>query len=191
VPKHHDETTEQAILRAARDLLGAHPGRRLTMDAVARAANVSRSGAYHYFRGRDELMLRLVGDAALAMRWAAAPYVVGTRDPRRELRQALARVIDAFAIHGPAMQALAQGPQRSPVACGTIHRGLRCGTAARIHRDRVARAAPPGPPAEPLAAALVRITQHSLQRSMTTSENAGNDVVLLESIWWRAIYASP
>jgi AcrR family transcriptional regulator len=85
--------TEEAILDAARLTLADTSWERLTMDAIARRAFVSRTAVYFYFPSKDAVVERLVQRAFHDIYEAAAPYLDGIGDPRRELRTGLARVV--------------------------------------------------------------------------------------------------
>ena len=52
--------TEEAILDAARQTLAEVPWERLTMDAIAKRAFVSRTAVYFYFDSKDAVVERLV-----------------------------------------------------------------------------------------------------------------------------------
>jgi AcrR family transcriptional regulator len=56
-------TTRQTILRAAADLLERRGFQALSVDAVARAAGVTRSSVYHQFHSRDGLFLHLIAES--------------------------------------------------------------------------------------------------------------------------------
>ena len=85
--------TEEAILDAARQTLTEVPWERLTMDAIAKRAFVSRTAVYFYFDSKDAVVERLIQRAFHDIYEAAAPYLDGIGDPRRELRTGLARVV--------------------------------------------------------------------------------------------------
>ncbi len=76
-----DPGKDRAILMAARALLFARGPRALTMEAVARAAGVSKPTLYSRYAGRRELLLAVVaGDAASVFRAPhrnAAPIIGG------------------------------------------------------------------------------------------------------------------
>jgi AcrR family transcriptional regulator len=55
--------TRRAILNAAQRLLREQGFEALSLDAVARAASISRSSVYHQFESRDGLFLTLVADS--------------------------------------------------------------------------------------------------------------------------------
>jgi AcrR family transcriptional regulator len=56
-------STRAAILEAAHRLLKERGFEALSLDAVARAARVTRSSVYHQFHSRDGLFLQLIGES--------------------------------------------------------------------------------------------------------------------------------
>jgi len=60
-------TTRHAILRAAARLLEKKGFQALSLDAVARAAGVTRSSVYHQFHSRDGLFLHLIAESLRAL----------------------------------------------------------------------------------------------------------------------------
>jgi TetR/AcrR family transcriptional regulator, regulator of biofilm formation and stress response len=56
-------STREAILRAADRLLKRRGFEALSVDAVARAAGVTRSSVYHQFHSRDGLFLHLIAES--------------------------------------------------------------------------------------------------------------------------------
>src|SRR3954451_21744078 len=86
--------TEDAILAAAHEALNEDGYEKLTMDGIARRAFTSRTNVYFYFANRRAVVERFVQQTFAEMLVAAEPYLDGEgRDPRRELRQALGRVV--------------------------------------------------------------------------------------------------
>ncbi len=69
--------TRQAVLDAAARTVAAQ-GAGASLDAIARAAGVSKSGLLHHFRTRDALLLALARD--LSEQWTAAVHAAV--DPR-------------------------------------------------------------------------------------------------------------
>ena len=77
---HND--TESLILEAAREALAQEPFERITIDAIARRAFVSRTALYFYFPNKRAVIDRLIQLAFSEIYEAAAPYLDGAGDPR-------------------------------------------------------------------------------------------------------------
>jgi TetR/AcrR family transcriptional repressor of mexJK operon len=110
-----DPGKDRAIVKAARALLFARGPRALTMEAVARAAGVSKPTLYSRYACRRELLLAVVaGDAASVFRALHGEPRSGAA-VRGDLRAFVADLA-AFlcgAHHRRLMQALAEVPQRA------------------------------------------------------------------------------
>jgi len=78
-------STRDAILRAAGRMLEQKGFQALSVDAVARAARVTRSSVYHQFHSRDGLFLHLIAESLRALQRG--------RDGRRHFGSALARFL--------------------------------------------------------------------------------------------------
>jgi AcrR family transcriptional regulator len=183
------ERAETAILRAALDVLRRNPARRLTMDAVAQAAFMSRSGLYRYFAGSEAVMDRLVSDTGRALLIAVAPYLHGGSDPRGEIHRALLRAHRVLVMREPVIRAVTSGPNRTEHPERLLLGEIRAGAIARVNQDRARGVAPPGPDAHVLVSMLLAMTCASVRdvgpsRSMTAGE-----FIALETVWWRAVYA--
>jgi AcrR family transcriptional regulator len=92
--------SDEAILRAARELLDEHGVRGLTIEGVAERSGVAKTTIYRRFRDRDELALSVLIEMSEAFR---APPDLG--DTRKEL---LAFVNEATQVilHGGVIQGL-------------------------------------------------------------------------------------
>ncbi|MCF2531939.1 TetR/AcrR family transcriptional regulator [Yinghuangia soli] len=154
---------EQAILRTASTLLANKPPERITIDDLVAGAGISRPSFYFYFAGKQavfEALLEPVADGfvEVAEAWLTDP--IG----RDELRQSLARVAALWQRHGPLLRVmLREDAGGALLECRERLLGRLAGNAtARIERDRESGIAPDGPPAEALAALLVRLLTASL-----------------------------
>ena len=85
--------TERAILDAATQALAEEDYEKLTMDAIAKRAFVSRTAVYFYFDNKRALVDRLIQRAFADMYEAAMVYLDGRGEPRRELRLGLSRTV--------------------------------------------------------------------------------------------------
>lgn len=88
-----------AVLRAARDLFLAHGFAGTSVDAVTRAAGVSKPTVYTHFPTKDALLEAVVRDAP---GWPAPAGFPATGDPRHDLGLA-AGVLGALAVSPDAL----------------------------------------------------------------------------------------
>ena len=123
-----DPGKDRAILAAARALLLARGPRALTMEAVARAAGVSKPTLYSRYPGRRELLLAVVsGRAAFVFRALRGEPRSGAA-VRGDLRAFVADLA-AFlcgAQHRRMMQALGEVPQRASDLRQIFFAGPQC-----------------------------------------------------------------
>ena len=149
------QDSEQEILEAAGRLLRERPFRELTVDDLMAATSQSRTAFYRHFTDRQDLLVHLIRDLNEELWEMSAGWLRGSGDPLAEGRDALERLADVYAAHGPLLRAIAEAPATTPTS--RLYRNLVHGfvdaTAARIRRRR-RRPDTPGPP-DSVAAALV------------------------------------
>ena len=186
--------TEEAILDAARQTLAEVPWERLTMDAIAKRAFVSRTAVYFYFDSKDAVVERLVQRAFHDIYEAAAPYLDGIGDPRRELYTGLARVVavvnreqDVFLL---AARQSNRGVERMPKGWRPFIMRLVEGATARIARDQRRGIAPADIPARVSAQALLGMIEgHIVRDVIIGGADANESIKVLAELWYRAVYA--
>jgi AcrR family transcriptional regulator len=186
--------TEEAILDAARETLAEVPWERLTMDAIAKRAFVSRTAVYFYFDSKDAVVERLVQRAFHDIYEAAAPYLDGIGDPRRELRTGLARVVavvnreqDVFLL---AARHSNRGVERMPKGWRPFIMRLVESATARIARDQRRGLAPADIPAGISAQALLGMIEgHIVRDVILGGADANESIKILSELWYRAVYA--
>lgn len=186
--------TEEGILDAARGLLAEVPFRKLTMEAVARRAYVSRTAIYFYFPNKRALVDRLIQQAFTDMYAAAAPYVNGDGDARSELRRALARVVAVVDrdTHVLKLAAHLSGEEdRLPAEWAPMVQRFFDGAARRIARDQRRGAAPADIPPRLAAQALVAMVERHLTLEVVQGDgDAHTSIRVLAELWWRAVYSA-
>lgn len=188
--------TEEAILEAARELLREVRYERLTMDAIAKRAFVSRTALYFYFPGKRALVDRLIQLAFTQIREAAAPYLDGDGDPRRDLRSAFAGVIGTVNDNAHVLLLAARlagvHSDHMPAEWAPYVYGLVDDVVRRIARDQQHGVAPLDiPPRLSAQALLAMVENHIVREVVLGGGEANRSVVLLAELWWRAVYAFP
>lgn len=194
---HSRNATEVAILDAGRQALAEEPYDKLTMDAIARRAFVSRTAVYFYFDNKRALVDRLIQRAFSEMYDAAAPYLDGAGDPRRELHLGLSRtvaVIDAN-VHVLLLAARLSGqasPAHLPDEWAPYVTRFVGGAARRIHRDQQRGIAPLDiPPRLSAQALLAMVESHIVREVLGGGGDVDASVRVLGELWWRAVYSRP
>jgi len=103
LPRPETESPKrQAVLDAAADLFIAQGYGAVSMDAIARAANVSKATLYAYFRSKDQLFATIITEACQAnLDWETVLPAHG-QDVRAALTGFGRRML-GFVLHGRAL----------------------------------------------------------------------------------------
>jgi AcrR family transcriptional regulator len=189
------QDSEHEILEAAQRLLRERPFRELTVDDLMAATSQSRTAFYRHFTDRQDLLVHLVGDLNEELWDMSAGWLGGSGDPLVEGRQALERLADVYAVHGPLLRAIAEAASHD-ADVEEVYRGLVQGfvdaTAARIRRDAAAGRTSLAHP-DHVAAALVWMTERHLAATFgRAGASDGDRAAALETlftIWMRTLYA--
>jgi TetR/AcrR family transcriptional regulator, ethionamide resistance regulator len=186
------ELAEREILEAADAFLRERPFRDLTVDEVMARTTLSRPSFYVYFRGRHELVVRLVEGIGAELYEKAQGWLEGNGDPPGELRAALEGVASVYVRHGLALGAIADASGHEPDA-ETVYRALVDrfvdATTARIANE-AAGGRVQVPDAREAARALVWMSERYLTESLGRLPQASPEPVVetLWTIWERALY---
>jgi AcrR family transcriptional regulator len=188
--------TERAILDAARQAIAEEPYEKLTMQAIAKRAYVSRTAVYFYFDDKRALVDRLIQRAFADMYDAAAAYFDGQGDPRRELRLGLARTVATVNenAHVLLLAAKLSGehedrmpPEWAPYIVRFVN-----GASRRIARDQQRGIAPADIPPRLSAQALLAMVENHIVREVVLGRGDVNESIrVLAELWWRAVYSRP
>ena len=155
-------STEDAILAAARDAITEEPYERVTIDGIARRAFVSRTTVYFYFPNKRAVVDRLIQRVFSDMYEAARPYVEGDGDPRVELRRALARTVAVVNRDESVLKiafVLSGGEDHLPQQWAPYIQKLVDAASQRIARDQQSGRAPGDIPARDAAQALMSMVE--------------------------------
>jgi TetR/AcrR family transcriptional regulator, ethionamide resistance regulator len=190
------QDSEQEILEAAERLLRERPFRELTVDDLMAATSQSRTAFYRHFTDRQDLLVHLIRDLNEELWEMSAGWLGGSGDPLVEGREALGRLAEVYAAHGPLLRAIADAASHDADVEGR-YRGLVQGfvdaTAARIRRDAAAGRTSLTHP-DHVAAALVWMTERHLAATFgrvgaTAAERAAA-LETLFTIWMRTLYGA-
>jgi AcrR family transcriptional regulator len=185
--------TEDAILAAARELLGEGSHEQVTIDRIARRAFVSRTTVYFYFANKRAVMDRLIQQAFTDMYDAGAPYFEGAGEPRLELRLAIQRFVAVVNRNGRILLLAAHlngehehVPQEWEPYIGRFVAGAE----ARIQRDQDRGIAPDDISARIAAQALCAMVERHLTVEVLRGGRDINEAIrVLAELWWRAVYS--
>jgi TetR/AcrR family transcriptional regulator, ethionamide resistance regulator len=186
------EESERQILDAAEGLLRERPYRDLTVDDVMAAAGQSRTAFYRHFKDRQDLVIRLLGDLAAELYETASSWLAGSGDPLVEGREATARLVGAWAQHGPLLRAIAEAASHDDeverVYLGLVQVFVDAAT-ERLQRD-VAAGRAVVPDVRETAMALCWMTERylTIHFGRPGSGDPASATEVLHAIWMRAVY---
>lgn len=166
----------------------------LSVERIATAAGIKRSGFYFYFRDKRELLMRLTEDVAEDLYGQAEAWWSSGEDGASALRDALGEIITAYRRHGVLLRAIVEASAYDETVAGfwraLVGRFIEA-TRARIEAEqsegRVA-----GLPAEVAAFSLVWMTERACYQALVQ----GRDVAAedfregIVAVWTRSIYGA-
>jgi AcrR family transcriptional regulator len=182
----------EAVLRATEELLrdGASYAD-LRVERIARAAGISRTAFYFYFRDKRDLLERLTEEVADAFYAEADIWWSADGDPAVALREALTNIAAVYAEHGVLLRAIVEVAGydedvarfwRSLVARFVEASERRIEAEARAGRGGIEQPAA-------AAFALCWMTERALyQQVVQGAPDMGELVDALTAIWVRSIY---
>ena len=188
------ESAEREILDAAEAALRERPFRDLTVDEVMARTTLSRPSFYVYFRGRQELAVRLVEGIGGELYASAQPWLEGDGDPRQSVRSALEAVAGVYVRHGLALGAIAEAAEHD-AEVESIYRGLVqrfIDENARRIAEESARGNITGLDSEETARALVLMSERYFTETLgrPPQEPVERVIETLSTIWLRVLYGS-
>ena len=186
----------QAIVRAVEELLQARTIAELSVENVAAAAGISRSGFYFYFESKYAALAEALRDVADEMTRAAEDFFAGTDDPPQAyVPRALRGVSELWRRHANLMIAVVDAAHSDAGARALWDEWIErfaIATAERIEVERAAGRAPAaGPPARELASALMLMNQAVFDddaRRDVRPERTGETVGSLTHVWLSSIW---
>ena len=100
---------QAAVLRATEELLASGASyAELNVERIAKAAGISRTAFYFYFRDKRDLLMRLAGDVTELLYAQADIWFSGDGDPESEIHEALTRIGVLYREHGVLIRAIVE-----------------------------------------------------------------------------------
>jgi len=185
----------RAILEAVQALLRDRPIAELSVEDVAEAAGIARSGFYFYFESKYAALGALLAGVWDEMAQATAPFFEGSEDPPRDyVPRTLADLDAAWTRHEHVLVAMvdAAGTDAGVRELWEFWMGRWSAlTAERIEAERAAGRAPAGVPAAALADVLLRMNERSCyeaSRRGATRRERDEMKQALAAVWLAAVW---
>jgi AcrR family transcriptional regulator len=100
---------QAAVLRATELLLAEGSSyAELNVERIAKAAGISRTAFYFYFRDKRDLLMRLAADVTEQLYAQADIWFSGDGDPQQEIREALTQIAELYREHGVLIRAIVE-----------------------------------------------------------------------------------
>jgi TetR/AcrR family transcriptional regulator, ethionamide resistance regulator len=102
------QVQEQVLTATERLLSEGASYAELNVERIARAAGISRTAFYFYFKDKRDLLMRLAGDISDELYRQADIWFSGDGDPETEIREALTEVLALYDEHGALIRAVVE-----------------------------------------------------------------------------------
>jgi AcrR family transcriptional regulator len=181
---------QAAVLAATERLLAEGASyAELNVERIAKAAGISRTAFYFYFRDKRDLLMRLAADVTEQLYAQADIWFSGDGDPEREIREALTRIAELYEEHGALIRAIVEvSTYEEDIA--TFWRGLVDQFVDATTRRIEAEQQPDGPPAHATAVALTWMVERTYYQQQVRDEPlpAAELVDAITAIYLRTVY---
>ncbi|MBM9459402.1 TetR family transcriptional regulator [Nocardioides sp. zg-536] len=183
-----------ALLHALDELLRTQTLEQVNVAEISRRAGVTRSAFYFYFESKAAAVLALMAELYDDASDATDLLVKAEGDPRTRIRSVITTLFDAVDRTPHAYRALLQARASSP----GVHELWDAGRAEfaamvadMIDRERAGARAVPGPAASALAAVLLDLNDHALERhALGAGPPREAHIDAMTHIWMQSIYAT-
>jgi TetR/AcrR family transcriptional regulator, ethionamide resistance regulator len=183
-----------ALLEAFDELLREQSLEQVNVAEISRRAGVTRSAFYFYFESKAVAVLALMRELYDDASDATDLLVKADGDPAPRVREVITRLFDSVDRTPHTYRALLEARAGSATVRELWDAGLAdfAGlVAAMITEERLAGRAAHGPDAAALAAVLLDLNNHALERHAVGSGPPRDDHVdALTTIWLRTIYGT-
>ncbi|HWJ82210.1 MAG TPA: TetR/AcrR family transcriptional regulator [Nocardioides sp.] len=184
-----------ALLDAFDELLQEQSLEDVNVAEISRRAGVTRSAFYFYFESKAAAAMALMHELYDDASDATDLLVKAEGEPEPRIRAVITRLFDSVDRTPHTYRALLEARAASSGVRETWEAGRAefAGMVAEmVERERVAGRATPGPDATGLAAVLLDLNDHALERhAVGAGPPREQHIDALTHIWIRAIYGDP
>ncbi len=188
------DLTRQRILESLEELLRTSSIDELSVNEIAAAAGVRRTGFYFYFPSKAVAVATLLDELYDETFTGASQFMTRSNDPTVALRAAFENLWALWQRHRPLMLAVLDARATDREAAEIWERWLErfvAPVAEVVSIDRSAGVAAPGPEPALLLRPLLSMNERSLERLLRTggtAEQVAAELDALAVIWSRTLY---
>jgi len=188
------DVRRDALLQAFGELLAEQSLEQINVAEISRRAGVTRSAFYFYFESKAIAVMALMQGLYDAAADANELLVKAEGDPEKRIRAAITMLFDSVDASPHTYRALLEA-RASSVAVRQMWDAGRADfagvIAGMIETERAAGRASEGPDAGSLAAVLLDLNDHALERhSLGSGPARAQHIEALAVIWLRTIYGT-
>ena len=189
--RNRDEVQE-AIREALVGLLRKRSFKDVTVEELARAAGISRTAFYFYYRSKNEVLVAASEETAAEVYAEADRWWHGAGPPEELVRASLEGIAAVYLEHSEVLRAAVEATtyddEFKTFYTALIQRFVTA-TADHLHREQEAGRLRPLEDPEPVAEALVWMAERCNHAFLLLEDRPVRDVVeALTTIWVHALY---
>ncbi len=188
------DVRRDALLGAPEELLRERSLEEVNVAEISQRAGVTRSAFYFYFESKAIAVMALMQDLYDAAADANELLVKAEGEPAARVRTAITMLFDSVDRSAHTYRALLEARAASPAVREMWDAGRAefAGViSAMIGTERAAGRATPGPTEDALAAVLLDLNDHALERHALGAGPAREDHIdTLTHLWLRSIYGT-
>lgn len=188
------DVRRSALLRALDELLREQSLEQVNVAEVSRRAGVTRSAFYFYFESKAAAVMALMAELYDDASDATDRLVKAEGPPEQRIRAVVTTLFDAVDRTPHTYRALLEARATNPGVRETwdVGRAEFAGMVAEmIDRERAAGHATEGPDAAGLAAVLLDLNDHALERhALGGGPERAQHIDAITHIWMRSIYGT-
>ena len=192
LPRRTREEISAEVRRATLELAEQLPFKDLTVDQIARAAGLTRTAFYFYFRSKQDLLRATLEEVADETYREADRWWHGEGEPEQLIRTAIEGVVGVYLRHANLMR-VAHEVATYDAEVGALWQRLTArfidGAADHMRREQDAGRLRPLDP-DATAEALILMTESSSYSVLGVGRRPPAQLVdTLTAIWFHALYA--
>jgi TetR/AcrR family transcriptional regulator, ethionamide resistance regulator len=187
------ESVRLALCDALLELVEETPFKEISVDDLARAVGITRSGFYFYFSDKHDLLLAAASETADALYREADRWWHGSGAPEERLTEALSGIAELYERHA-ALLRVATEVSTYDEEVGVFWRGIVerfiDATAVHLRAEQAAGRVPPALDPRPTAESLVWMAERCCYVYLAGRERTASELVRPLGATWAAVLYS-